>query len=105
MSRSDEAETTQAITAALQAVIDEHAEAIRAHAKRTITNILEIGRRLAEVKRSLGYGNWLSWLEREFRWSEDTAERFIALHALQRQIPNVSELSLPHRTGPYGPTE
>jgi Protein of unknown function (DUF3102) len=80
---------------AQQAVLDEHADTIRAYAKRSIKDILEIGRRLAEVKKLLGYGNFLSWIEREFRWSEDTAERLIALHALQRRIPEVADVSLP----------
>jgi hypothetical protein len=87
--------TAQIVTAAQQGLLDEHAEAIRAAGKRTIENILEIGRRLAEAKKLLGYGNWLPWLEREFGWSEDTAERLIALHALRRQIPHVAELSIP----------
>jgi hypothetical protein len=34
-------------------------------------------------------------LEREFNWSEDTAERLIAVYKLQRQIPQVAELSIP----------
>jgi Protein of unknown function (DUF3102) len=73
----------------------EHAEAIRAYGKRTVQSVLAIGRHLAEVKQLLGHGNWLSWLEQEFNWSEDTAERLIAVYKLQRQIPHVAELSLP----------
>jgi Protein of unknown function (DUF3102) len=65
----------------------EHAEAIRAYGKRTVQSVLAIGRHLAEVKQLLGHGNWLSWLEQEFNWSEDTAERLIAVYKLQRQIP------------------
>jgi hypothetical protein len=87
--------TAAAEDRAQQAALDEHAEAIRAYAKRTIRDILDIGRRLAEVKNMLGYGNFLSWIGREFRWSEDTAERLIALHALQRRIPEVADVSLP----------
>jgi hypothetical protein len=45
-----------------------HADAIRAL------------RRLAVVKKIVGHGNWLPWLDREFGWSEDTAERFIRVH-------------------------
>jgi hypothetical protein len=78
-----------------QCILDEHAEAIRACGKRTIEAVLEIGCRLAEAKKLLGHGNWLPWLQREFDWSEDTAERFIALHALRRQIPQLAELSIP----------
>ena len=80
---------------AQRGALDEHAEAIRACGKRTVEAVLEIGRRLAEAKKLLGFGNFLPWIEREFGWSEDTAERFIALHALQRQIPQVAEFNLP----------
>ena len=90
---SDDADTP--ITAAQQGVIDQHAEAIRILGKRTVHDIIEIGRRLAEVKKQIGRGSFLPWIEREFGWSEDTAERFIALHALQRQLPQVAELNLP----------
>ena len=86
--------STQAAPSAQQ-ILDEHADAIRAHAKRTVHDIIEIGRHLAEVKKMLGHGNFLPWIEREFRWSEDTAERLISLYALQGQIRNVAKLSLP----------
>jgi hypothetical protein len=76
-------------------VLCEHADAIRALARRTARDIIEIGRHLAEAKKVAGHGNFLPWLEREFAWSEDTAERFIAVCALQRQIPHVAEINLP----------
>jgi hypothetical protein len=50
---------------------------------------------LAEVKEALGYTNWVPWLEREFRWSETQAERFIALHSLRRLVPNVGDWEVP----------
>jgi hypothetical protein len=81
--------------AALRAVLDEHADAIRVCGKRTIEAVLEIGRRLTEAKKILGRGNWVPWLEREFDWSEDTAERFIALHVLRGQFPQVAEIRIP----------
>ncbi|MCP4339840.1 MAG: DUF3102 domain-containing protein [Desulfobulbaceae bacterium] len=45
--------------------------------KQTAQGIIEIGQRLIEIKESLGYGNWLPWLEAEFGWSDTTAKRFI----------------------------
>jgi hypothetical protein len=77
------------------AVLCEHADAIRALARRTVHDIIEIGRRLAEAKKMLGHGNFLPWVKQEFAWSEDTAERLIAVHALQNQIPHVAEFNLP----------
>jgi hypothetical protein len=87
--------TDVAIPQAQQAILDEHAEAIRKYAKRSITDLIEIGRHLAEVKKILGYTNWVPWLEREFRWSETQAERFIALHGLRRLVPNVGDWDVP----------
>jgi hypothetical protein len=77
------------------AVLRDHADAIRTLTKRTVHDIIEIGRRLAEAKKMLGHGNFLPWVRQEFEWSEDTAERLIAVHALQSQIPHVAELNLP----------
>ena len=98
---SDVATITAAVVAedpAQQAILDKHAEAIRACGervcKRSLDELTEIGRHLAAVKKILGHGNWLPWLKREFGWSEDTAERYIALHALKRQIPNEQSLGL-----------
>ncbi len=90
-----ETATKEIVTAAPQNVLNEHAEAIRILGKRTVHDIIEIGRRLAEVKKQIGRVSFLPWIEREFGWSEDTAERFMALHALQRQLPQVAELSIP----------
>jgi hypothetical protein len=103
--RDAESVTTQIVTAddaaapmtplQAQEILNEHADAIRACARRTVHDIIEIGRHLAEAKKMVGHGNFLPWIEREFAWSEDTAERLIAVYALQRQIPHVAELSLP----------
>jgi hypothetical protein len=80
---------------AQQATLDEHAKAIRKYAKHTIEDLIEIGRRLAEVKKILGYTNWVPWLESEFAWSETQAERFIALHDLRRLVPTVGDWDVP----------
>jgi hypothetical protein len=61
-------------------VLAQHADAIRALRSRIVSDVAEIGRRLLDVKRIVGHGNWLPWLDREFGWSEDTAERFIRVH-------------------------
>ena len=73
----------------------EHAAEIRKLGKQTVENVIEIGRRLAECKRIVGYGYWLSWLESEFAWSVDTAENFIQLAALSDEIPKLSEFKIP----------
>jgi Protein of unknown function (DUF3102) len=57
----------------------EHAAVIKALGKRVVGDVIEIGARLTECKRIAGHGNWLPWLDREFGWSEDTAENYMRL--------------------------
>jgi DNA modification methylase len=71
--------------------LSERAERIRTLGKRAKADLIEIGRLLDECKARCGHGNWLPWLEREFGWSQDTAERFMSLHRLQGQIPQIAE--------------
>lgn len=52
---------------------------IRFYKAQTVSNILEIGRRLTEAKAQLGHGQWLGWLEKEVEFSERTAQNFMRL--------------------------
>jgi hypothetical protein len=78
-------------------LLAEHADAIRSLGKRVIADVIEIGRRLTEAKKLAGRGNWLLWLEREFGWTDKTAENFVNVYKLSQQakIENFSDLSLP----------
>ena len=69
------------VDAAISATLNEHAIEIRKRIKRAANDIYEIGRRLTEAKKHVGYGNWLPWLEREFGWTDRTALNFI--HAFE----------------------
>jgi hypothetical protein len=71
------------------------AERIRALGRRVVADIVEIGRMLSECKERCGHGRWLPWLEAEFGWSADTAERFIRLNKLAGQIPQIAEYDIP----------
>lgn len=71
-----------------------HANAIRSLGKRVIADIIEIGRHLTEAKTLAGHGNWLPWLEREFSWSEQSANRFMQGYALSLKSPNVGNLTI-----------
>ena len=55
---------------------------IRLLMKRTAQGIIQIGQKLIEVKQRLGHGRFLDWLEAEFEWHRDTANKFmhVALH-------------------------
>ncbi|MGV2830423.1 DUF3102 domain-containing protein [Myxosarcina sp. GI1(2024)] len=45
--------------------------------RRTVQDIVEIGRKLSEVKAQLGHGNFLKWLKYEFEWQERSARNFM----------------------------
>ncbi|MCC6780942.1 MAG: DUF3102 domain-containing protein [Hyphomicrobiales bacterium] len=61
-------------------------------------DVIEIGRRLTEAKVLAGHGGWLPWLEREFGWSDDTANNYMNLYRAtatgRLQIPNGSEFEI-----------
>jgi DUF3102 family protein len=76
-------------------ILAQNADAIRVLGKRVIGDIIEIGRLLTEAKQIAGHGNWLPWLEREFGWTDRTAENFINVHKLAAKSENFSDLSLP----------
>jgi Protein of unknown function (DUF3102) len=52
-------------------------------------------RRLAEAKNLAGHGGWLLWLDREFGWTDKTAERFMSVYRLGTKIDNLSDLQVP----------
>jgi hypothetical protein len=58
------------------------ASEIRELTKLTAQSILTIGARLTEAKKILGHGRFLEWIDSQFGWSQDTAERFMRVHAV-----------------------
>ncbi len=74
-------------------LLSANAAIIRNLGKRVVGDIIEIGRRLADCKKIAGHGNWLPWLEREFGWSDKTAERYMQVAALK--FDNLSNIDLP----------
>jgi DUF3102 family protein len=75
-------------------ILAKHAAAIRRLGKRVVADVIEIGRRLTEAKPIAGHGNWLAWLEREFKWTEMTATRFINVYEMSKSN-NLLDLELP----------
>jgi hypothetical protein len=73
-----------ALTASPLQVLAEHADEIRRLSKRLIDDLLEIGRRLVDAK-VRARGHWLSWLDREFGWSDDTARRYMRLYQFAQE--------------------
>ena len=81
-------------------VLAEHAAAIRDIAKRVLDDVIEVGQRLTECKALLRHGAWLSWLEREFGWSDDTALNFMRVSEMAKSR-TVRDLSLLPVSGLY----
>jgi Protein of unknown function (DUF3102) len=82
----------------VDSVLAEHANIIRKLGKRVKEDVIEIGRRLKECKQLAGRGNWSAWLEREFGWSERTAQRYMQLYEFTQeefQYDKLSVLELP----------
>jgi hypothetical protein len=76
----------------------EHAAAICALSKRIITDVIEIGARLADCRRILKEDHsWRAWLG-ELRVSPQTAGRFIQVYELSGDVPNLEHLALPIST-------
>jgi hypothetical protein len=76
-------------------VLAQHANSIRQLHKHTKSNIIEIGRLLCECKQLLEHGHWLSWLQREFAWSERTARNYISVYRFaESKSVNVADLSI-----------
>ena len=74
----------------------DHASFIRALAKRTMRDVIEIGQRLTICKGHLAHGDWLPWLDREFGWTAKTAERLMQIAEFDK-LSNLdpSKLDLP----------
>jgi hypothetical protein len=75
-------------------VLAEHANVIRKLGKRVKEDVIEIGRRLKECKQLAGRGNWAAWLEREFGWSERTAQRYMQLYEFTQEEFKYDKLSV-----------
>jgi hypothetical protein len=73
----------------------EAADRIRLRISRTAKDIIDIGRDLIAVKESLGHGNFLAWIDREFGMNAKSAERFISVaQQFGDKFDSVSNLSL-----------
>lgn len=57
--------------------LKDHAKHIHALLEKTSAAIVEIGRRLHEVRKELGPSAFQAWLKGEFRWSQPTASNYM----------------------------
>ena len=75
-------------------VLAENAEEIRKLGKRVGRDVIEIGRRLTEMKEICGHGNWLPWLQREFGWTDRHALNYMRVYGLSLKSENFSDLRI-----------
>jgi hypothetical protein len=61
-------------------VVQERTIEIKSLLRRTAQDIIDIGKKLSEVKQELGHGQFLDWLRTEFDWSESAARKFMQVH-------------------------
>ena len=76
-----------------QQFVRDRTEKIKNLAKRSSQDIIDIGKYLIEVKQSLGWGHFYSWLKSEFDWSESAATKFMQV-AREFNSVNVTELDV-----------
>lgn len=60
-----------------QLLIQQRTHEIKNLIRRTANNIIEIGKKLHEVKQLLGHGHFGNWLRTEFNWSVATATKMM----------------------------
>lgn len=56
------------------------AERIKLRLKRTVEDVIEIGRELTAVKEELPHGQFLPWIAAEFEMSKETAQNFTSVY-------------------------
>jgi hypothetical protein len=62
-----------------ESFVREAADRIRSRMMRTVKDLIEIGRDLIAVKERLGHGNFLPWIDGEFRMTDKSAQRFMSV--------------------------
>ena len=84
----------QALDVPTRAFVEERTGLIRERVNRSMCDMIEIGVWLAEVKASLGHGRFGPWLEAEFEWSQDTAERLMQVGKAMSKFRTVRNLDI-----------
>ena len=74
-------------------VVQQKTGEIKSLLGKTALSIVAIGRKLIEVKGKLNHGLFGSWLDQEFAWSEDTAERFTRVARRFKDNPQIAEFA------------
>jgi hypothetical protein len=72
-----------------------HADAIRTLGKHMVADVVATGKHLSDAKQLCGHGNFKSWLNGEFGWTERTAQRFMQVYDLDAKSDKLSDFNLP----------
>jgi hypothetical protein len=70
------------------------AEEINVALKRETADIVVIGGLLIEAKAQIEYGDWYSWLKKNFSLSRQSADRYIKLHQALVKTPKIGDLKI-----------
>src|SRR4029453_7749882 len=84
-----------ALDATTRAFVLEKRDHINLLARRSAEDIIAIGQDLIAVKAKLDHGQFLPWIDAEFGWGKNTAERFIGVAKAFRQNPQPGEFEAP----------
>lgn len=74
-------------------VLQLHAE-IGESFRMSVKKAIRIGELLTSIKQRIGHGQWGSWVEENLPFSQRSAERYMALTAVQIKIDSLSHLGL-----------
>ena len=59
--------------------LEERANRIRQHLHDACASIINIGFELQSAKKEIGHGGWTDWLQKEFKWTQQTAENYMRI--------------------------
>ena len=76
---SDDSDVVTIDTQGEIVTLEQRAEKIRRLQADVQRGIIEIGFELIAAKNEIGHGNWATWLETEFQWSDRTARYFMSV--------------------------
>jgi Protein of unknown function (DUF3102) len=86
----------EAIESSLRRPTQQDATAIRDLTKRTGANIIEIGKRLLDVRQRLGKAQFGAWLRAELQWPQSTASKYMTAAERFGDIGDCLEQFQPH---------
>jgi hypothetical protein len=70
------------LTVNQSATLATNAFEIKRLGKQTADNVIQIGKLLTECKGICGHKNWFDWLDKEFKWTDQTARNFMNVYEM-----------------------